>query len=88
MKFSLKIPIILMLFISSSAFSANEVQINAQQVNTECLSKQWHKKNLLQLKEDKFILENKAEKEALALQLLACLASPDAEIIDGVAFEA
>ncbi|MBA6380169.1 MULTISPECIES: DUF2785 domain-containing protein [unclassified Colwellia] len=88
MKFSLKIPIILMLFISSSAFSANEVLINAQQVNKQCLSKQWHKKNLLQLKEDKFTLENKADKEALALQLLACLASPDAEIRDGVAFEA
>ncbi|WP_170246322.1 DUF2785 domain-containing protein [Colwellia hornerae] len=89
MKFSLQMSIIGGVFISSYAFAANEeILINAQQVNTQCLSNQWQKQELLQLKNDKFILENKADKEALALQLLACLASPDAEIRDGIAFEA
>ena len=71
-----------------SAFSANErVSINAEKVTTLCLSNTWQKADLVKLKENKFILEDQAEKEALALQLLACLANPDPEIRDGLAFE-
>jgi hypothetical protein len=89
MKFSLQIPLIFMIFISGYALSKDgKIEINAAEVNAQCLSNKWQKKDLLKLKKDKFILKNTAEKEALALQLLHCLANPDPEIRDGIAFEA
>jgi hypothetical protein len=90
MKKTLHISIIsLVLLFSCFAFSFDEKKfISVEQVNTQCLSKKWQKQNLQKLKENKFTLENKVRKEALALQLLHCLAHPDTNIRDGIAFDA
>ncbi|HEY5970499.1 MAG TPA: DUF2785 domain-containing protein [Pseudoxanthomonas sp.] len=40
------------------------------------------------LKQQKFVVEDAATRDALALGLLACLSSPDPELRDGIAFEA
>jgi len=80
--------ILVMLFFSHIAFSFDgEESINAEQVSEQCFSKQWPQSALAKLKADKFVLENKIEKEALSLQLLNCLAKSDAKIRDGIAFE-
>jgi len=89
MKAIFYVPLILTtLILNGISFSTyGEETINAEQVNTKCLTSKWHKSALLKLKENKFELKDKAEKEALALQLLNCLANPDAEVRDGIAFE-
>ena len=77
-----------MLFFSHIAFSFDgNVSINAEQVSEQCFSKQWPQSALVKLKVDKFVLEDKSQKEVLSLQLLNCLAKPDAKIRDGIAFE-
>jgi len=89
MKLLLNISLILALFISSHALATDKgLEINAKQVNQQCLSSEWQKKDLLSLKENNFVIDNQEEKEKLAFQLLNCLANPDAEIRDGIAFEA
>jgi len=89
MKTVLYIPLILvMLLFSHIAFSFDgKESINAEQVSEQCFSKQWPQSALVKLKADKFFLEDKIQKEALSLQLLNCLAKPDAKIRDGIAFE-
>jgi len=77
-----------MFFLPNTAITAyGKTMINAEQVNTQCQTGKWHKSSFAQLKENNFVLESQKEKEALALQLLNCLASPDPEIRDGFAFE-
>jgi hypothetical protein len=89
MKFLLPMSLLLTFFASGYALSAESTTpINAYKVSTQCLSNKWQKSDLLQLKEDKFSFENKTEKEALALQLLHCLSSPEPTLRDGIAFEA
>ena len=89
MQFLLPMSVLLIFFASGYALSSESTAlINAEKVSTKCLSNKWQKSDLLQLKEEKFSLENKTEKDALALQLLNCLASPDPILRDGIAFEA
>jgi hypothetical protein len=77
-----------MIFFSPLAFSLDSNNaINSQDVSAKCFTKEWTKSALLKLKADKYIIEDKAKKEALALQLLNCLASHEAETRDGIAFE-
>lgn len=89
MKTKLYIALILvMLFFNRSAFSFDgKVTINTADVNHQCFSKEWTKPAFAKLKGEKFVLKNKAQKDALSLQLLNCLANPDAKIRDGIAFE-
>jgi len=77
-----------MILLPNAAIKANgKTMIDAEQVNKQCQTGKWYKSSLTQLKENNFVLESKKEKEALALQLLNCLASADSEIRDGLAFE-
>jgi len=69
------------------SFESKDV-INAQDVSEQCFSKEWSKAALVRLKSNNFLLEESRKKETLALQLLHCLAKPEAEIRDGIAFEA
>lgn len=89
MKTALYIPLIsVMLFFSHLAFSFDgKASFNAKHVSEQCFSKQWPQSALVKLKADKFVLEDKTQKEELSLQLLNCLAKPDAKIRDGIAFE-
>ena len=89
MKTILSISLIsIMIFFSPLAFSLDgNNAINSQDVSAQCFTKEWTKSALLKLKADKYIIEDKAKKEALALQLLNCLASHEAETRDGIAFE-
>jgi hypothetical protein len=89
MKLSLNISLILSLSLSCHALATdNRIEINAKQVNQQCFSSEWKKRDLLSLKKNKFVIVNQDKKEQLALQLLNCLANPDPEIRDGIAFEA
>ncbi len=63
-------------------------QLNASQISQQCLSAKWQKVQLQQLKVDQFQLTELAEKQALMLQLLNCLASPDPELRDDIAYSA
>ncbi len=89
MKTVLYIPLMLvMLLFSHIAFSFDgKVSINAEHVSEQCFSKQWSQSALVKLKMDKYVLKDKTQKEMLSLQLLNCLANPDAKIRDGIAFE-
>ncbi len=53
-----------------------------------CESEQWPRDALLKLKADAFVIEADTARFEAATQLLGCLASKDAELRDGVAFEA
>jgi hypothetical protein len=80
--------IIVILFFSHSAFPLDgKVTINAEDVSHQCFSKEWTKPALAQLKKDKFVLKDETKREALSLHLLNCLANPDANIRDALAFE-
>lgn len=84
------VPLVFIMFVFNCFATSVEskISIDAEQVSQECLSNKWQKAELIQLKENKFKLENEAERRTLALQLLNCLASTDSEIRDGIAFEA
>lgn len=89
MKLSLRIPLLFVAVISAFTVSARQISvIDAEKVNEQCLTKQWQKQDLEKLKNNDYKVESAAKREALALQLLSCLASPDPQIRDGVAFEA
>lgn len=63
-------------------------EIHAKQLAASCLSKPWNKAALNNLKKNNFEVASSENRESLARQLLNCLASPDPQIRDGVAFEA
>jgi hypothetical protein len=78
-----------MLFFSSLSFSFDDKNsIDVDQVSAQCFSKEWGKQSLITLKTNKFMIDSNVKKEVLVMQLLHCLAHPDAKIRDGVAFEA
>lgn len=60
--------------------------INADTIVSNCESPNWSKSKLLILKEQKFLIENKEEKSAVARQLMHCLASPDPVLRDEIAY--
>ncbi len=64
---------------------ANEV-INAQQVAESCLSPSWNNNALIQLKQDNFVVTDTQIKQQLLMQLMNCLASPDPELRDELAY--
>ena len=55
---------------------------------TDCPPPAWPRERLLALKAEGFAIADGAERDALALALLPCLADPDPALRDGVAFEA
>ncbi len=71
----------------SFQLAANET-IYASKDLEQCTSTTWDEAALFALKEKSFVVENQAERQALALQLLNCLASPNPKLRDGVAYEA
>lgn len=65
--------------------TANE-DINANSVAQQCYLLTWSELALLELAKRNFDIKSDAERSELAIQLLKCLAVPDARIRDGVAF--
>lgn len=53
-----------------------------------CPPANWSRPALTQLQAAKWVVENPAQRETLAMGLLACLADPDPVLRDGIAFEA
>lgn len=62
------------------------VSIDANIIATQCYSSTWQRKDLLALAQRDFMIEDKEQRDALALQLLNCLASADGKVRDGVAY--
>jgi len=60
--------------------------IDAANVEQQCLVNDWTKAKLVSLKAHKFVVENSESRDALAIQLLSCLASPDPVLRDDIAF--
>lgn len=54
----------------------------------DCPPTGWTKEKLLELKANKFAIDDFSERHRLAVDLLACLSSPDPQLRDGIAFEA
>lgn len=52
-----------------------------------CTSDVWTREKLLKLKADGFIVIEKEDQQAVIDQLVLCLASPDPELRDGIAYE-
>lgn len=69
-----------------SASNANADTTNASAIASQCYSAKWSKPALLMLAKNNFEIENELERSNLALQLLNCLAVPESDIRDGVAF--
>lgn len=61
---------------------------NAGAASADCPPAGWTKEKLLALKANKFAVDDFAERQRLAVDLLACLSSPDPQLRDGIAFEA
>jgi len=77
------------LSVVSYAYSATEQEpINAQQISQQCFSKAWGREALNDLKAKQFALTDIETRQELAMQLLHCLAHPEPNIRDGIAFEA
>nr|WP_241242362.1 DUF2785 domain-containing protein [Thalassotalea sp. G2M2-11] len=72
----------------SSQHSVAQQVINASEVSAQCLSPKWQKRQLMQLKANSFQPLKLAQKQQLMMQLLNCLAHPDPELRDGIAFTA
>tara|TARA_R110000744_G_scaffold15549_3_gene43284 strand:+ start:999 stop:1955 length:957 start_codon:yes stop_codon:yes gene_type:complete len=66
--------------------STENDHINASSIGQQCYSAKWNKQKLLGLAKQNFIIANELERAELAMQLLHCLAIPQPEIRDGVAF--
>lgn len=79
------LPLVGLMFIGMNYHA--EAQISAQTTSQNCFSDKWHKSQLLALKTSDFKIEHSQERAKLALQMLNCLAHPDPELRDGVAFE-
>jgi len=62
--------------------------IQTAQLVADCANEKWNKASLFTLKKNNFVLTDNETRDELALQLLNCLASPDPELRDGIAFEA
>ncbi|MFT3807573.1 DUF2785 domain-containing protein [Arenimonas sp.] len=60
----------------------------AGSASADCPPPGWTKEKLLELKANKFAVEDFAARSSLAVDLLACLSSPDPQLRDGIAFEA
>jgi hypothetical protein len=54
---------------------------------TDCPPPGYSREQLLELRRGGFVMESAAERDALAVSLLACLSDPDPAIRDGVVFE-
>ncbi len=54
----------------------------------QCPPKGQTENSLMQLKKTGFLIAESMQRQSVALSLLPCLASPDAELRDGIAFEA
>ncbi|WP_284242939.1 DUF2785 domain-containing protein [Thalassotalea insulae] len=67
--------------------SAGEI-IDAQKVSVGCLSSLWNKDALVRLKKARFVVTEQQAKQQLAMQLLHCLASPDPQLRDEIAYSA
>ncbi|MBP6300347.1 MAG: DUF2785 domain-containing protein [Arenimonas sp.] len=52
-----------------------------------CVNEQWSKEALIKLKQDQFVLQKPEELQAVSNQLVKCLASPEAMLRDGIAYE-
>lgn len=52
-----------------------------------CTSAEWPRESLLKLKADGFLVSEDAGRQRVIDQLAACLASPDPELRDGIAYE-
>lgn len=52
-----------------------------------CTSTEWPRESLLKLKADGFLASDDADRQRMIEQLAACLASPDPELRDGIAYE-
>jgi hypothetical protein len=76
-------PLVRMLILHAAAFL-----VPALAAAQTCPPPSTARADLLSLRERGFAIENETAREALAMGLLACLASPDPELRDGVAFEA
>ena len=88
MKKSLVLLMCILLTSFSDKVIASDV-IDAMQVNKNCFTNGWDKAAFIKLKQAKFELQSdhSITKEQLAFQLLNCLASPDPQLRDGVAYE-
>lgn len=53
-----------------------------------CPPAEWNRSSLQALKDAKWVMESPAQREALVLALVPCLADPDPQLRDGYAFEA
>ena len=72
------------LFMFTGAASAQS--INANNLVSQCYTSEWNQQTLLDLAKQDFDIEDDIERDKLALQLLNCLAVPQSNIRDGVAY--
>lgn len=86
---ALFIPLIPLMLLGISGKAVAADVIDANKVNEGCLINGWNKEKFTQLKQNEFELNDNStvNKEQLAFQLLHCLASPDPQLRDGIAFE-
>jgi hypothetical protein len=81
------VSVLLCLSVNFSIDAHSDLQLNAQKTSQNCLADKWSKSQLLALKDANFKIENEAKREQLAIAMLNCLAHPDPELRDGIAFE-
>jgi len=81
--------VLILFFLSLNVFGQEEsLFIDANKVEQKCLSGGWNKTKFETLKNNNFAIQNQDTQQALALQLLSCLAHPDPVIRDEIAFSA
>lgn len=66
--------------------AASEQRVNANSLAKSCYTPKWSQKALLALAKQGFNIDSSVERDELALQLLTCLAVPQNNIRDGVAY--
>lgn len=83
---SLTITVFSFVFSATGNATQATTSIDANIFATQCYSSTWQRKDLLALAQRGFTVEDKEQRDLLAMQLLNCLASADGEIRDGVAY--
>lgn len=81
-----KTVVVIFLLILLTKINAVQAQVNVSNIAQQCYTAQWSKPALVDLAKHKFQLKDDTERNILAMQLLNCLAIPNADIRDGVAF--
>lgn len=81
-----KSTLVIFLLILLTKIDTAQAGVNVSSIAQQCYSSPWNKQALLDLAKHKFEIKNDAERHKLAMQLLHCLAIPNADIRDGVAF--